>query len=85
MSPEEFVEYVKGQLEEHGVRTEFSPEKWVYVLGEERTQENRCSGYFDDTNKFMAVAMGKKNWLQIMLHEYCHFEQWRDAKNLSTF
>lgn len=38
-----------------------------------------CSGYFDDTEKVIAVGVGTKkteDWFGTFLHEFSHFEQW---------
>jgi hypothetical protein len=38
-----------------------------------------CSGYFCDTDKALVVACGKpfKEWFEILIHEFCHLEQWK--------
>lgn len=38
-----------------------------------------CSGYFDDENRMIHVAIGTKeakDWFSTFVHEYCHFLQW---------
>jgi hypothetical protein len=37
-----------------------------------------CSGYFEATTPRLAVATGKPTalWLPVMLHEWCHAQQW---------
>jgi len=39
-----------------------------------------CAGFFDDENKVLVVATKKPEieWLEILVHEFSHFEQWRD-------
>jgi hypothetical protein len=33
----------------------------------------KCSGYFDDTS--LVVASGKKDWVDVLIHESCHLDQ----------
>jgi hypothetical protein len=33
----------------------------------------KCSGYFDEKN--IVVATGKKDWLDVLVHESCHLDQ----------
>ena len=38
-----------------------------------------CSGYFDNIEKEIHVAIGSKDpkdWFTTFLHEYCHYRQW---------
>lgn len=39
-----------------------------------------CSGFFNSEPLEFAVAVGKphEEWLKIFIHEFAHFEQWRD-------
>lgn len=40
-----------------------------------------CSGYFDDKNLKLVCAIGTKkpeDWFGTLLHEYSHFEQWKE-------
>ena len=50
----------------------------------EYTPGNYCSGYFEgaDSPEF-ACATGRpwEAWFPIFVHEYCHFEQWRDRRD----
>jgi hypothetical protein len=34
----------------------------------------KCSGYFDETD--LKVAAKKKDWLDVLVHESCHLDQW---------
>lgn len=73
MTEEEFLEHIRPQLEQAGIYCNFTEDPWVYC--EDGT---KCSGYFDGNEKILAVAKGKPNWFGILVHEYCHFEQWRE-------
>jgi len=37
-----------------------------------------CSGYFDSEDRVLAVATGRSEWFETLLHEYGHMCQWRD-------
>jgi hypothetical protein len=43
-----------------------------------------CNGYFCGETKEFAVAIGKpqKLWLPVFVHEFCHFEQWREDSDI---
>jgi len=36
----------------------------------------KCSGYYDETD--LVVAAGKKEWLDVLVHESCHLDQYFD-------
>lgn len=36
----------------------------------------RCTGYFDGGNAELAVAKRRGNWLELLVHESCHLDQW---------
>ena len=48
--------------------------------------ELKCNGFFDSDEFVCAVDKPVKQWLQIFLHEYCHFLQYKENKKkwLST-
>ena len=45
-----------------------------------------CSGFFDSSVMEFAVAIGKpqKEWVEIFIHEYCHFNQWEEQCDVWT-
>ena len=68
----DFIKFVKADLKEYGVK---------YYLP--RTKKIKCdgvlvSGYFDDTVPVLACAMKNEQAYEVLVHEYCHFTQWRD-------
>lgn len=71
-----FMAAVKRQCKTYGVELMLSPSKDV-VLTDDFSQN--CSGYFCDTDKALVVACGKpfKEWFEILVHEFCHMEQWK--------
>jgi hypothetical protein len=78
--PEEykpFMKSVKRQCKTYGIELVLSPSRNV-VLTDDFTQD--CSGYFCDRDKAIVVACGRpfKEWFEILIHEFCHMEQWKD-------
>jgi hypothetical protein len=41
-----------------------------------------CSGYFSSDLKVIKVAKKRDDWLDILIHEYCHCRQWIEKENL---
>lgn len=66
--------------------------KIIFVKGNYCGGKSKCSGLFymdANDNPVIKVAKGKLSedkWFGILLHEYCHFLQWRDdVKTWSQF
>lgn len=40
--------------------------------------DNKSNGFFNEETKEMAISIGKpmEKWLDILVHESCHFDQW---------
>jgi hypothetical protein len=72
-----FVDYVKSECKKYGVKCSLRPVKYLKLSG-----NIKCSGYFDETGKVLACATNKKDWLQILVHEYAHLTQWVDDCNI---
>ena len=77
--PEEyrpFISSVKRQCKKYGIELVLSPSNNV-VLTDDFSQN--CSGYFCETDKALVVACGRpfKEWFEILVHEFCHMEQWK--------
>lgn len=69
-----FIKYVKEQCDLHGVKYDLPKNKYLDLSG-----EIKCGGYFDETNKVLAVAMGHKDSMSLFVHEYSHMNQWLDG------
>ena len=75
-----FVRWVKKQCRKHGVKCDLRKVKYLRLSG-----NIRCSGYFDDTTDkkpTLVVSMNRKDWLEILVHEYCHLTQWAEGFGL---
>ncbi len=65
-----FVKWVKKQCRMYGVTCSLRNVKYLRLSG-----NIKCSGYFDDTTDkkpALVVAMNRQDWIEILVHEYCH-------------
>jgi hypothetical protein len=76
-----FIEFAKSECKKHGVK--FKPYKRSYV---KLTADIKCGGYFDDGSDsgkpVLAFAQGREDFIELMVHEYCHMTQWLDGIEL---
>jgi hypothetical protein len=72
-----FVDHVKLECKKYGIKCSLRPVKYLKL-----SNSIKCSGYFDETGKVLACATNKKDWLQILVHEYAHLTQWVDNCNI---
>ena len=78
MTPtDKFVQFVKDECKEHGVKLRFSPYKRVKAGG-------YVSGYFDDNPPVLVIAKKHPLWLGILAHEFCHLRQWVEKADVYT-
>jgi len=66
-----FIEFVKHQCFEYGVKCRLKNVKYLKLSG-----NIKCSGYFDSELPELVVAINRKDWIEILVHEYCHLTQW---------
>jgi hypothetical protein len=71
----QFVAHVKRRCKVNKIELVLSPSRNVVITD---TFSTDCSGYFDDVDKTLVVACGKpfEEWIEILIHEYSHMEQW---------
>lgn len=76
-SLKEFLNFVKNKCEENKVEFNLSKEEHLIMGG------FQCSGYFDEKKPELAVATGKpfKDWIEILVHEYCHLNQFLEKSH----
>jgi hypothetical protein len=75
-----FVKWIKSQCKKYGVKCSLRNVKYLKLSG-----NIRCSGYFDDTTDkkpTLVVSMNRKDWIEILVHEYCHLTQWSEGIDL---
>lgn len=70
-----FKKYVKRICAEHDITLDLRRTK-VLTL----TDNVKCSGYFDEQERVLAVAMKHRDALGILVHEFCHLMQYLDYK-----
>lgn len=70
-----FISNVKRRCKANGVELVLSPSRTVVLTD---TFSSDCSGYFDGNDRVLVVACGKpfEEWIEILIHEYSHMEQW---------
>jgi hypothetical protein len=65
----QFVKYVKNHLAQYDMKVIIGRGKLVNVGG------YRCEGFFDENKKIIKIASQCNNFLETLVHEYCHFLQ----------
>lgn len=68
-----FIAFVKAECRKEGVKCDLRKTKYVKV-----TNSIKASGYFDETVPTLVCSMGRKDSIEILVHEYCHLTQWRE-------
>jgi len=69
-----FFEYVEEQLHLDSFRLFLRNNTFV------KDGENECGGFFCENSKRVEVSFHNKRWFNILIHEFCHFLQWRDER-----
>ena len=77
MTSDQFTQYVKEKTSEHGVKVIFRNSKRVVVDG------CKVTGWYSDDDKELVVARKYEDWLWILAHEFCHFNQWCEQAPVS--
>jgi hypothetical protein len=68
-----FIAFVKAECRKEGVKCDLRNTKYVKV-----TNSIKASGYFDETVPTLVCSMGRKDSVEILVHEYCHLTQWKE-------
>jgi len=68
-----FIGHVITDCAKEGVQVTFLPKSSL------KTDNITCSGWFDDKERklFVATRNPMRDWIPILLHEFCHFKQWQ--------
>ena len=72
-----FIAHVRSECKLHDVKLRLSPYKRVRSHG-------YCSGYFSDDPRELAVSKKSSEFLGILVHEFCHMQQWLDKTSVWT-
>lgn len=71
MTSNEFIELIKNECKERGVVIKIGKGKYInYGKG------FRVSGYFSTSPEILAFATKHKGFLETLVHESCHMDQW---------
>lgn len=68
-----FIKYVKSECKKSGVKVDIRNVSYVKMSG-----NIKCSGYFDSEAKVLVCAKNSPNWLETLVHEFCHYLQWKE-------
>lgn len=66
-----FIKHVKSECRRTGIKVELRTVKYL-KLG----QGMKCSGYFDEANRKLVVALLNPVSVEVLVHEFGHFTQW---------
>jgi len=69
MNSKEIKKLIKKECEKHGITFLHVKENYVLCDG------IKTNGYFDQENRVLAIST-TKNWLETLIHEYCHLLQY---------
>jgi hypothetical protein len=70
-----FIQLVNAECQAHGVELHLPATETVYMP----TNAAKCAGFFDGKNKRLACAMARADWIEILAHEFSHFQQWKEG------
>jgi hypothetical protein len=68
-----FLKHVKRMCKEHNITLDLRRATKVTL-----SEQVKCSGYFCDDTRVLAVAMKHEDALGLLVHEFCHLTQWLD-------
>src|SRR5690349_18539091 len=76
MTPDQFKAFVIQECEYFGIKCILKNTRYL------RDGSNIYSGFFDDKSKVLSSSLNRPDWLEILVHEYCHLTQWRDQADV---
>ena len=71
MTSREFLAFVRGRCEKHGVEFVAKQTEDVATRG-----EIKCSGYFDEEKLVLCMDRSPRRWVRALAHEYSHLWQY---------
>lgn len=72
----EFIRHIKFESRRYGITLNISNDDVLRL-----DNGDIVSGYFRDKPHLelaIAIGLGRRHWLSTLVHEFSHFEQWRD-------
>ena len=73
----DFVKHVKSECTKYGVKLYLKRSKQLKL-----SNNMKCSGYFDENEPAIVCAINRKDWLEILVHEYGHLTQWAEGTEI---
>lgn len=74
-----FIERVKEDCKKYKISCKLKDVQYLKPV-----PSIRCTGYFDDENRSLQVAMKERDSFEILVHEYGHLTQWVDQVPVYT-
>lgn len=69
------IQHILDDCSEHGVEVLLYPQHSILL-----SKKMKVSGYWDDVDKTINVAVYGDEWVGVLAHEYSHFCQWKEDK-----
>ena len=66
---QKFIDYVHSLLKKYKV-------KLILSIDSIKIGKNSVCGYFSESDKEIKIDISEKNWLEVLVHEFCHFLQY---------
>ncbi len=73
----EFIQFVKDECKKYGVKCSLRNVNYVKLSG-----NIKCSGWFDESIPELVCSLNRKDWIEILAHEYSHLTQWVEGIDL---
>ena len=70
----DFIEHVKSECKKYGIKCKLKNVTYLKL-----SDGINCSGYFDEEEKELVVAMKHPQAMGVLAHEYAHLTQWVDG------
>ena len=74
----EFLRLIRDDCKVHGIRLDLRRSKYIKF----DDTDGACGGYFDETDGVLVVAMKNTMSFEILVHEYCHMQQWKENTDI---
>ena len=74
---QKFLDYVHSSLRKHKI-------KLILSMDTKSIGKNQISGYFDESSKELLVCINDPDWIETLVHEFCHFLQFKEQDPIYT-
>jgi len=84
-----FVKDIIKDVEASGLSVELVNDEYVWCDPDDHTLASRSCGWFDPDDERCAIQVATKRspeeWLGTLIHEYSHFQQWKENPDMSLY